>query len=202
MKIDFQKIKTTIKEYPKIRFIVCMLLVLTVGFIAGRQYDKNQLIDYSPSSTAGLIYDLEGEKNDTVKENEDTTVRKNDAINIKLLKRDFVEMNYSESLYFEFQYTNKTEQTIKAFKGTVMFYDIFNEMLLSVEIEYLKPIKPGETVTEDGYWDYNPYIADNVKFKDQPDEDVSYKVNISEILYLDEPEQVTPENNNLPSNIK
>jgi len=107
------------------------------------------------------------------------------TIIITLLKKEFIEYEYQEYNVITYAATNKSDKTIKGFKGTLALQDMFGDPIISLEIKYDDPIKPDERVIERGVYEYNKFIDRDKKFRYTEFEKIETKWNPEMIIFED-----------------
>lgn len=81
------------------------------------------------------------------------------------------------------QYRNIGTKAIKAFKGTIAFYDLFNEHIYSVTFQSEKPIGIGKTKTDTIYWVYNQFKEPHKKLRFTEWKNLTAKCSISALIF-------------------
>ena len=69
-------------------------------------------------------------------------------VSLELVEEDFRAGRFSDVLLFGFEYTNESDQGIRAFTGTAIFADVFRREIKRVGLTYDSPIASGEVATD------------------------------------------------------
>ena len=75
------------------------------------------------------------------------------------------EYGFFEKITYRFVFKNKTQKDIAGVKGSITFYDIFDEKISSISLKYDEGIKAGQTKTYNAQTDYNSFESEDVKLK-------------------------------------
>lgn len=89
-----------------------------------------------------------------------------ESITFALTKKGYSEYNYQDYITYTFTFENKSNKDILGVKGSVTFYDIFDEKIKSLSLSYDNGIESGKTVNYRAQTDYNQFMSDDKKLKD------------------------------------
>ena len=89
-----------------------------------------------------------------------------ESITFALTKKGYSEYNYQDYITYTFTFENKSNKDILGIKGSVTFYDIFDEKIKSLSLSYDNGIESGKIVNYRAQTDYNQFISDDKKLKD------------------------------------
>ena len=84
------------------------------------------------------------------------------------LKTIFVQMTnfdleiYDDKMLFDLVFTNHTGSRIRAFKGDLVFWDLFDAEIFRIGITMNTPIKSGKTAKWSGEFQYNQFQSDHI----------------------------------------
>ena len=98
-----------------------------------------------------------------------------------LTKKGFAEYSYQEYITYTFTFKNKTDRDIAGVKGTVTFYDMFDEKIRGLDLSYDKGIKAGKTINYKAQTSYNQFLSEDKKLNN---------TELSKIKVTWEPEQL------------
>ena len=117
--------------------------------------------------------------------------RKKDALAVKIsesltfamTKKGYKEgqYGYPQNITYSFVFKNKTQKDIAGIKGSVTFYDIFDEKISSLSLSYDKGVKAGQTKRYNAQTDFNSFKSEDVKLKN---------TSIEKLKIIWEPEQL------------
>jgi hypothetical protein len=89
-----------------------------------------------------------------------------ESITFALTKKGYSEYNYQDYITYTFTFENKSNKDILGIKGSVTFYDIFDEKIKSLRLSYDDGIKSKKTVNYRATTDYNQFMSEDKKLKD------------------------------------
>jgi hypothetical protein len=93
------------------------------------------------------------------------TLKISESVTFALTKKGFTEISYSDYITFTFTFKNKTSRDIDGVKGSVTFYDMFDEEIKSLNLSYDDGINAGKTVNYLASMDYNQFKDGDKRLK-------------------------------------
>ena len=72
---------------------------------------------------------------------------------------------YNDAITVELKFENLGGKDIKAFKGAVDFYDLFEERILGLSFQIQEPLYAGATKTDTLFWEYNQFKDDHQRLR-------------------------------------
>lgn len=160
------------------------LVFLIIGFILGYNYKAYQVRSVLKEGFSQVSELFNG--NDSIKKTkaEDREISQNNKlIEVNILNKEISQADFSDYFRFNLELTNKSDKDIKAFKARLIIFDIFKEKLKTLSFDHTEGLKAGDSIKIDKYWDYNSFIDDDIRLKELKYEDMSYKVEITDIIY-------------------
>lgn len=115
------------------------------------------------------------------KRRKEISLKISESLTFALTKKGFAEYSYQEYITYTFTFKNKTNRNIAGVKGTVTFFDMFDEKIQSLSLSYDDGIKAGKTVNYKAQTDYNQFVSEDKKLKN---------TELSKIKVTWEPEQL------------
>lgn len=115
------------------------------------------------------------------KRRKEIALKISESLTFALTKKGFAEYSYQEYITYTFTFKNKTNRNIAGVKGTVTFFDMFDEKIQSLSLSYDDGIKAGKTVNYKAQTDYNQFVSEDKKLKN---------TELSKIKVTWEPEQL------------
>jgi len=70
-------------------------------------------------------------------------------VNLSYINEPIGVSNWSKQMRYRLSVENISGKRIGAFKGRVVFYDVFNEKVYQLDYKYLDPVEPGERIEKD-----------------------------------------------------
>jgi len=119
---------------------------------------------------------------------------KENEIEIKILEKDFYKGDFSDQITMNLEFTNKTDRDVKGVEGVLSFYDIFDKKIKTIKVAYDKMIPKNSVKTWETGVGYNQFMDEDIKLKDTELENINYKWSIDKIVYSDEFNWQSPEN--------
>ena len=158
--------------------------------------DENlQEMTYGEILEKGKEWEAEQEKIKIEEEEEEEKAIQEETERIEKLSK-FVKVNCSEKYFEEYEgeyyltyildIQNNSDQAIKAFKGDVVFTDLYDEVLTILELEYEDGvINSGEEVIYEFSTGYDEYDDDDVKIGNKELENLKVSWEPSAIIFKD-----------------
>ena len=93
---------------------------------------------------------------------------------------------YGYEMHLSMTFLNNTDKEVRGFSGTIYFYDIFDDLIHSVNLKY-----DDEVIMSNGmmYWvgvlDINRFMDDHMRLFNTPFENINFKYNIDKIIFTD-----------------
>jgi hypothetical protein len=106
-------------------------------------------------------------------------------ISIILISKDYNDTGFKEFLQMKFNIHNNSEKDIKAFKGDLVFRNVFGDVLKKFGIECDILIASHQAIMYDAQVKYDPYVDSDSKFLDAAVEDLQFKFDPKLILFDD-----------------
>jgi hypothetical protein len=112
------------------------------------------------------------------------------ALNLTVFAKGFQPANamagvYGAHITVKCAYENMSGKDIRAFKGTLVFQDLFDVPIYKVAITISDPIKTGEHGKWDGAIEYNQFIAAQTRFRNAELKDMHVVWMPSSIIFTD-----------------
>lgn len=107
------------------------------------------------------------------------------TIGVAIYDKGFQEVDWQDYNTFKFAFENKSDKGIRAFKGTVVFTDLFDEEIYSLNLTIDEPIPSGQTITWNGQADYNPYREQDVVLRNKGLDDLKIIWKPEKIIFTD-----------------
>lgn len=79
------------------------------------------------------------------------------VLSVRLADKGYEQRRYEDFITYEFAFENKTGMPIKAFKGRMAFYDLFDEQITTLNLTYDEGLKPQEKKAYYATTDYNQF---------------------------------------------
>jgi len=92
------------------------------------------------------------------KEEEERIKKLNDVIVVTCFEKGFTKVKYDSYITFKFALKNKSDQGIRAVKGTILFTNLFDDEVKGISFVYDKPIATNSEVTWEAQSEYNQFI--------------------------------------------
>lgn len=115
----------------------------------------------------------------------DRIKRLGDALTVSLFEKGFLEHSYSEYITYKFALENKTEKNIKAFKGKVLFRDLFDEDIYELGLTFDDGLPANYSGNWDVMSDYNQFMDADVLLKSKGIEDMKITWVPEKIIFED-----------------
>jgi hypothetical protein len=107
------------------------------------------------------------------------------ALTVSLFDKGFSEYNYQEYISYKFAFENKTDKDIKAFTGRIIFNDLFDKEISSLNLTYDDGIPANSTKNWNAQTDFNQFMDKDVALKNKDVEDLKVKWIPEKIIFSD-----------------
>lgn len=94
------------------------------------------------------------------------------ALTVSLYEKGFSKRDFQSFLKYKFAFENKTDKDIKAFKGRIVFNDLFGEEITKLDLTYDDGVPANSTINWKAESDYNQFISKDVTLKNKDLEDL------------------------------
>ncbi len=101
-------------------------------------------------------------------------------------KANFEEGTYQDKILISFVFVNKSTKDIRAFKGTVIFNDLFGKKLKETNLSYEDGIKAGQKKNWVGELPYNDFLPGQRTFRDATLDNIKFEWQPQVIIFTDE----------------
>lgn len=171
--------------------IMLLGLYITMGPLSGADFEGKT---YSQIWKEAQVKQLErqakeDEQNrlaERVREEEEVQAQKlRSTIEVAVYDKGFQEVDWQAYITFKFAFENKSEKDIRAFKGKVVFTDLFDEEVYSINLTYDQEIPALQTATWNAQADFNPYVDKDVLLKRKSLDDLKIKWNPEKVIFTD-----------------
>lgn len=152
------------------------------NMVDGKTY--SELLKQSDDLAAELKAKEEEEKRLAEEEEQrrkEIALKISESLTFALTEKGFTEYSYQEYITYTFTFKNKTDKDIVGVKGSVTFFDIFDEKIKSLSLSYDDGVKAGKTINYKAQTDYNQFKSEDTKLKN---------TELSKIKVVWEPEQL------------
>ena len=152
------------------------------NMLVGKTY--SELVKQSDDYEAQMKAKEEEEKRlaeEEKKRRKEIALKISESLTFALTKKGFAEYSYQEYITYTFTFKNKTDRDIAGVKGTVTFYDMFDEKIRGLDLSYDKGIKAGKTINYKAQTSFNQFLSEDKKLNN---------TELSKIKVTWEPEQL------------
>jgi hypothetical protein len=102
---------------------------------------------------------------EAIKMEAERTKRLNGSLTVSLFAKDFQTYRYQDYITYKFAFHNKTEKDIVAFRGEIVFTDLFDKEIASMNMTYDDGIKAGSKINYDATTEYNQFKSSDKDLK-------------------------------------
>lgn len=106
-------------------------------------------------------------------------------VTVEILQKGFTEELFQNQIILDIKFNNKTDKDIAGVEGTLSFYDIFENEIMSKYMGYDGGIKANESAVWKAGLDYNQFIDEDVKLKNTELKNLNYRWKLTTIVYSD-----------------
>ena len=109
-----------------------------------------------------------------------------EAIKFEILEKEMTNSDMQELIGVKFRIDNNSGRELTGVKGTIVFFDKFNDEIIQLNFSDDTLDMPVKGWTEAWLdFPYNPYISGDVKFMETDLEDMTYEFRSHTILFAD-----------------
>lgn len=171
-------------------------LMLLMGSMLRLKFKEEKLenLTYREILTQGKGWKAEQEKLEqeqkslaekAKKEEEERTNRLSESIIISCFSKDFYKYNYEDYITYKFVIQNKSNKNIRAVKGSITFFNLFDEEVKSINLVYDKVINAGVTVNYNAQTNYNQFNDSDKVFKSKDLKDMKVLWKPEKLIFED-----------------
>lgn len=108
-----------------------------------------------------------------------------ESVIVSCYEKGFTKYNYEDYITYKFIIHNKSDKNIRAVKGSLTFYNLFDEKIKSLNLVYDQTIKTKEKVTYNATTDYNQFKDSDKALKNKDLEDIKVKWFPEKVIFED-----------------
>lgn len=107
------------------------------------------------------------------------------ALTVSLFEKGFAKYNYQDYITYKFVFENKKDKDIKAFTGQIIFNDLFDKKISSLNLTYDDGVSANSIKNWNAQTDYNQFMDKDVALKNKDVEDLKVEWIPEKIIYKD-----------------
>jgi len=119
------------------------------------------------------------------KEEAERIARLKEAATVTVFEKGYAEANYQDFITMKFAIKNKSEKEIRAIKGMVVFTNLFDEEIKSLNFVYDKPIGALGDAVWNARIDYNQFSSEDQSLRSKSLEDLKIVWEPEKIIFTD-----------------
>ncbi|AUS04957.1 hypothetical protein [Pseudotamlana carrageenivorans] len=119
------------------------------------------------------------------KEEKERIARLKNALTVTIYDKGFTEYNYQDYITYKFAFENKTDKDITAFTGQMVFLDLFDKEIKSLNLTYDDGVKAKSTTNYSAQTDYNQFMNDDQLLKSKSLKQIKLQWKPEKILFAD-----------------
>lgn len=119
------------------------------------------------------------------REEEEKRQRLGAALIVALYDKGYQEVEYQDYLTYSLAFENKTENDIRAFKGSISINDLFDTEIKSINLTIDDPIPAGETHRGTYTTEYNQFMDEDTRLRSKNLEDLKVVWTPEKIIFTD-----------------
>ncbi len=113
-----------------------------------------------------------------------TTENRVAPILIGLVRKTFFD-GIQDQIQFEFRFTSRLDNPVRAFTGVVVLQDLFERDIMRVTLTVEEPLRPRGTVTYEGGIDYNQFMDSHQRLNSIAPSDLVTKFELEMVIFQD-----------------
>lgn len=184
-----------------IKLVAVAVIALAIGFFAGREHLKYEMRSAFASAAEEMqkgfasIFSGEDSKSASAasKPSSKRAAPKTHVpqpLSVTLTGKDFVESDYRAGVYedaitFSAAFENRAGKDIRAFEGSLTFFDLLDNRILGSKLAITDPVKAGATLNWAGQLDYNQFVDNHERLRGESLENLKTEFIVTKILFAD-----------------
>lgn len=118
-------------------------------------------------------------------EEEQRIERLNKSLTVTVFDKGYDEYDYQEYLTYKFAFKNNGDKDIRAFKGTVVFTDLFDQEIKSLNLTYDEGVPALKAVNYNATTGYNQFMDEDTRLRSKDIKDIKVVWKPEKILFTD-----------------
>ena len=110
----------------------------------------------------------------------------NSLLNLKLIKKQFLEENYHQYIQYEFDIRNNGKRPILAFLVNIIFQDLEGNEINRVDLVFDEGIQSKESRRWKIKSSYNEFLEEDVNLKKKKVEELNVKWHVERLIFMEE----------------
>ncbi|WP_430811626.1 MULTISPECIES: hypothetical protein [unclassified Carboxylicivirga] len=119
------------------------------------------------------------------KEEEARIARLKNALTVTIFDKGYAEYDYQEYITYKFAFENKTDKEITAFTGQIMFTDLFDKEIKSLNLTYDDGVAASSIKNYSATTDYNQFMNEDQLLKSKNLKQIKLVWKPEKILFAD-----------------
>ncbi len=119
------------------------------------------------------------------KEEEARIAQLKNALTVTIFDKGYVEYDYQEYITYKFAFENKTDKEITAFTGQIMFTDLFDKEIKSLNLTYDDGVAASSIKNYSATTDYNQFMDEDQLLKSKNLKQIKLVWKPEKILFAD-----------------
>lgn len=107
------------------------------------------------------------------------------SLTVSLFDKGFSKYDFEDYITYKFAFENKTDKDIKAFTGKILFNDLFDKEINSLNLTYDDGIPAKSTKNWNAQTEFNQFMDEDVALKNKDVEDLKISWIPEKILFSD-----------------
>lgn len=107
------------------------------------------------------------------------------ATAVTIFEKDYVEVDYQDFITMKFVIKNKSDKEIRAMKGVIVFNNLFDEEIKSVNFMYDQQIEAGGEIVWDASLEYNQFSSEDKTLRSKDLKDIKVVWKPEKIMFSD-----------------
>ncbi|MEQ8926072.1 MAG: hypothetical protein RLO81_09690 [Fulvivirga sp.] len=120
-----------------------------------------------------------------LKEEQERIKKLTKAVSVGCFEKSFSEYNYQKYITYKFVIQNKSDRDIRAIKGSVVFTNLFDDIIKEINFVYDQPISAGKKTTWNAQSDYNQFNDEDQTLRSKDLNDMKVTWNPEKIIFAD-----------------
>ena len=179
------------------KLVAIVIVSLVIGYFTGREHLKYEIRSTFTTVTEELKQGLSsafGEGASTPSRPSKPTNKaepsKPQPIGATITAKDFRNRDYDAGIYeeeiaFTVRFDNRSGKDARAFEGRLTFLDLLDNEILGSRVAINDPVKAGATMDWEGKLDYNQFMDDHERLRNEALANLKTRFIVTKILFVD-----------------
>lgn len=178
------------RSFSTAQLVGAAVLALVIGYFAGREHLKSQMLSAFAAASGEVSRALSDVSTPTPPARAPTPSQTS-PVTVSLVSKSHRPQDFSGSKYeteaviVELAFANRSDKSIRAFDGTIVFSDLLDNQILAVRLEINDPIEARGSIRWEGVIEMNQFKSEHKRLNQEPKENLKIGFLPGKVLFAD-----------------